>query len=66
MEEVRGAEKRTPAGRTAATGAALRRVAGGHADFLFTSFWESPAAIGRFAGADIERAVYYPRDREFL
>lgn len=44
----------------------LRRVAGGHADFLFTSFWESPEAIRRFAGADLERAVYYPRDREFL
>ena len=44
----------------------LRRVAGGHADFLFTSFWESPEAIRRFAGANLERAVYYPRDREFL
>lgn len=59
-------ERHTPAGRAAATGAALRRVAGGHADFLFTSFWESPEAIRRFAGADPERAVYYPRDREFL
>jgi heme-degrading monooxygenase HmoA len=44
----------------------LRRVGGGHAEFLFTSFWESPEAIRRFAGADLERAVYYPRDREFL
>jgi heme-degrading monooxygenase HmoA len=44
----------------------LRRVARGRADFLFTSFWESPDAIRRFAGADLERAVYYPRDREFL
>lgn len=44
----------------------LRRVAGGRADFLFTSFWESPEAIRRFTGADLERAVYYPRDREFL
>ena len=44
----------------------LRRVAGGRADFLFTSFWDSLESIRRFAGADLERAVYYPRDREFL
>ena len=28
--------------------------------------YASPEAIRRFAGADLERAVYYPRDREFL
>jgi len=44
----------------------LRRREEAHAHFLFTSFWESEEAIRRFAGADIERAVYYPRDREFL
>jgi heme-degrading monooxygenase HmoA len=44
----------------------LRRVSGQQADFLFTSFWESLRAIRRFAGDDLECAVYYPRDREFL
>jgi heme-degrading monooxygenase HmoA len=44
----------------------LRRVADGRADFLFVSLWDSWAAIDRFAGEDRERAVYYPRDREYL
>ena len=33
---------------------------------MFISFWESLEAIGAFAGADIDRAVYYPEDRTFL
>lgn len=44
----------------------LRRVHEGHAEFLFISLWESYDAIRRFAGADIEKAVYYPKDKEFL
>lgn len=44
----------------------LRRVSDGQAEFLFVSLWESLDAIRRFAGPDIERAVYYPEDREFL
>mgnify|MGYP001767728339 CR=1 FL=1 len=44
----------------------LRRVAGERADFLFTSFWDSLESVRRFAGVDLERAVYYPRDGEFL
>lgn len=44
----------------------LRRTDEAHADFLFTSFWESWDAIRRFAGDDVERARYYPRDQEFL
>jgi heme-degrading monooxygenase HmoA len=44
----------------------LRRDDGADANFLFTSFWESSEAIRRFAGADLDRARYYPRDREFL
>ena len=43
-----------------------RRVADGRAEFVFTSFWDSMEAIRGFAGDDVERAVYYPRDREFL
>lgn len=44
----------------------LRRTALGQAEFVFISLWESPEAIRRFAGDDVERAVYYPRDKEFL
>ena len=35
-------------------------------EFLLISFWESDEASGAFAGNDLERAVYYPRDKEFL
>ena len=30
------------------------------------TFWESWDAIRAFAGEPLDRAVYYPRDREFL
>ena len=35
-------------------------------EFLLISFWESDEASGAFAGNDLERAVYYPKDQEFL
>lgn len=44
----------------------LRRLDGDLAEFLFISLWESLDAIKRFAGDDVDRAVYYPKDREFL
>jgi len=44
----------------------LRRIANGHAEFLFVSLWESFEAISKFAGPDLERAVYYPEDKDFL
>lgn len=44
----------------------LRRVEGGKADFVLISLWESMEAVREFAGPDVERAVYYPRDRDFL
>jgi heme-degrading monooxygenase HmoA len=44
----------------------LRRIANGRAEFLLVSFWESEAAIRRFAGNDIDKAVYYPEDERFL
>jgi heme-degrading monooxygenase HmoA len=44
----------------------LRRVAGDRADFLFISLWESLEAIEKFAGKEIDKAVYYPEDRKFL
>jgi heme-degrading monooxygenase HmoA len=44
----------------------LRKVADGRAEFLFISVWESFDAIRKFAGAEIEKAVYYPEDNKFL
>jgi heme-degrading monooxygenase HmoA len=44
----------------------LRRVSGDDAEFLLISLWESEEAIRRFAGEDLERAVYYPEDDEYL
>lgn len=44
----------------------LRRTYEGKAEFLLISLWESYAAIRAFAGDDIERAVYYSKDQEFL
>jgi len=43
----------------------VRREAG-RAEFLVLSLWDSYDAIRRFAGPDIERAVFYPRDREYF
>jgi heme-degrading monooxygenase HmoA len=44
----------------------LRRVEGDDAHFRFMSFWESFDAVRAFAGDDLEKAVYFPKDREFL
>jgi heme-degrading monooxygenase HmoA len=35
-------------------------------EFVFISLWESMDAIRRFAGDDVERARYYPEDRNYL
>ncbi len=35
-------------------------------EFITLSFWDSTAAIRRFAGADIEEAVFYEEDDRFL
>ena len=45
---------------------ALRRVAGDRAEFLLLTLWDSEEAVQRFAGDDIERAVFYPEDARFL
>ena len=44
----------------------LRRIQGEACEYLLITFWESWEAIRRFAGDQPEKAVYYPRDREFL
>lgn len=44
----------------------LRRVTAERGEFLLISLWESEAAIRRFAGEHLERAVFYPEDGRFL
>ena len=44
----------------------LWQVEGDRAEFVTLSFWESRAAIEGFAGQDIEQAVFYPDDDQFL
>jgi heme-degrading monooxygenase HmoA len=45
---------------------ALRRILGGTAEFLLISLWDSEEAIRKFAGNDIDQAVFYPEDDRFL
>ena len=44
----------------------LRRDGEDRTEFLTFSLWESYEAIRGFAGDDIETAVYYPKDDEYL
>jgi heme-degrading monooxygenase HmoA len=44
----------------------LRRDDGDRTEFITYSLWESLDSIRRFAGDDIEAAVYYPEDERFL
>src|SRR5690348_1242024 len=44
----------------------LRRIEGEQAHFLTLTFWESREAIQMFAGGEIEKAKYYPEDKDFL
>jgi len=44
----------------------LRKIDADRAHFQLISFWDSYDAIRRFAGDAIERAVYYPEDKEYL
>jgi heme-degrading monooxygenase HmoA len=42
------------------------RIDGERAEFVVTSLWDSHKAIRAFAGDEIERAVFYPEDDEYL
>ena len=44
----------------------LRRVVGDRAEFMTLTTWDSLDAIRRFAGDDLERAVFYPDDARYL
>jgi heme-degrading monooxygenase HmoA len=55
--------QRTPGNRGAWL---LWRIEGDRAEFITMSLWESRAAIEAFAGPDINKAVFYPDDDQFL
>jgi heme-degrading monooxygenase HmoA len=55
--------RRTPGHRRTIT---MRRVHEERAEFVVMSFWDSLDAIRAFAGADVERAVFYAEDDRFL
>ena len=44
----------------------LRRLEDDRAHFLTVAFWESMRKVEGFAGAEPERARYYPEDERFL
>ena len=44
----------------------LRRTDGNVTEFVVISYWPDRESIKAFAGADIEKAHFLPRDREFL
>jgi heme-degrading monooxygenase HmoA len=44
----------------------LRRPLGESVELMFVSFWESMAAVARYAGGDANRPKYYPEDRAAL
>jgi heme-degrading monooxygenase HmoA len=64
MRRTGFAELRATPGNLGVMG--LRRVAGGRAELMVISLWESEAAIREFAGDDVTRARFYPEDDEYL
>lgn len=44
----------------------FRRSEAGTTHFLLLTLWDSLDAIRTFAGDDVERARYYPKDEEYL
>lgn len=44
----------------------LHHIENSVAHFTLITFWPSVDTIKKFAGADYEKAKYYPDDREFL
>ena len=43
-----------------------RRIENDEAHFWTVSTWENTESIAAFAGEEINKAVYYPEDQEFL
>jgi heme-degrading monooxygenase HmoA len=45
---------------------ALRRIVDDRCEYLLLTLWDSLEAVQRFAGDDVEQAVFYPEDDRFL
>ena len=65
VERTGMAEYRATAGNLAAW-LLTRDLGDGRTEITTVSRWESLAAVRRFAGDDIDRAVYYPEDDRYL
>lgn len=44
----------------------LRRIEGTRAHFLLVTLWDSLESVRVFAGNNIEKARYYPEDKQWL
>ena len=44
----------------------LYRIENNEAHFTLITYWDSIESIKKFAGADYEKAKYYPEDKNFL
>lgn len=44
----------------------LRRDENQQTHFLLITFWDSYESIRQFAGSEIDKARYYPKDEEYL
>jgi heme-degrading monooxygenase HmoA len=44
----------------------LERPDGAVTHFITLTFWKDMKSIRAFAGEDVEKAVYYPEDKDFL
>ena len=44
----------------------LERQEGDVTHFITLTFWENMSSVEGFAGKDVERAKYYPEDKDFL
>jgi heme-degrading monooxygenase HmoA len=44
----------------------MRDLGDGRTEVVALSFWESMDAVKAFAGEDVDRAVYYPEDDDYL
>ncbi len=44
----------------------LRREIGDQDEYVLVTLWDDMQAVGRFAGPDPERAVYYPEDDRYF
>src|SRR5690349_13530898 len=44
----------------------LRRIENDEAHFTLITYWQNMEVIKNFAGEDVEKAKYYPEDKDFL